>query len=1339
MDIKAPYMDWSNPDRTGTYKLFKQKAKLFFEVKDIAVGKQVSYILLMTGDEGVHMYNSWELSDEEAQDPSVVWSRFDAHVEPTSNFRVERLTFQRMKQRMDESSDDFLSRLTNQANKCKFRDKEERLIEQLTFGTKHADVQKTLLVQDTDYTLAKAIEACRIYDASVSHQQAFQNIQVQSGHTEVHAVRQGYRSDNSCQQCGLLKHRTGEKCPAKGTACRRCGGKDHWAQGRACPAQHQVGRGRSRGRGNTPHRGRSRGRGRGRGGQASRGRSQSRSRGIYVVEAESPEAEEEFTTVNYDVITINSVQSADVAHATVHVKLPHRCISDTLKLKLDTGAEGNILPLRIFRKMFPEKMDANGYPRKDAVRVDTGVRLTAYNGGNIPQYGVTSLACQYRQSAWHNVSFYIADTDGPAILGLSSCRSMKLVDIRCDENIHEVKTSGGKETSLDSLKQNYPGQFDTIGNFKQPLHLYVDPEVSPVVHPNRKYAIQRKEAIRQELDRMVAMGVIVPETRPTDWVSSITLVEKANGSLRVCLDPKDLNRALKRPIHKTPTLEEITHQFSKAKFFSKLDAKNGYWSIHLDEESSLMTTFNTPFGRYRFLRLPFGLVVSQDVFQQRMDVILERCPGCTGIADDVAVHGATEQEHDSNLWNLMEVAKQEGLVFNSSKCLIKVKEIPFFGQVYSADGVKPDPERVKAIRQLPEPESKQEVREFLGIATYMSPYVPRLSHHAAPLRDLLKQDVEFEWTEQQQSAFKAVKDIICEETMLAYFDPEKDSVIQVDSSLRGIGAVLLQEGKPIAFASKALTETEARYANIERELLAAVYGAERFHTYVYGKPFVVHSDHKPLAMIQLKNLHSAPPRLQRMLLRLQKYNMQIEYRPGKTMLLADGLSRLPGATEKAEIKLDLCVNLVQFSSEKVLELREETSRDAELGPLRDLIIVGWPEHQKDVPKLLRPYWSYRDELAVEDGVIVKGSQQVMIPRSMQPAILEAIHAGHQGRDKCRMRAKSSVFWNGITNDIEQLVAACSICQKYARSQTKEPLLPKDVPPRPWHTLASDFFQMNGVEYMLVVDAFSKFPFVKRMGKSADSAGSIRYLKELFSIFGVPEVLYTDNGSQFTSHAFSKFAQVWMFRHTTSSPVYPQSNGLIERTVGTVKTALIKAAEDGLDPDLALLCLRTTPVTDTIASPVELLMKRKAKSNLPVTLKASQADVQAREELVKRQEKQRVDYDRTAGPELPALCVGQQVRVQDQDSGLWIPAKVLERCPEPRSYIVETPNGGQLRRNRRHLAECPPGRPPEPRRVVRFSEGDASSEAPAEPVPDLKPRPGFSRYGRQLKKTERLDL
>ena len=538
------------------------------------------------------------------------------------------------------------------------------------------------------------------------------------------------------------------------------------------------------------------------------------------------------------------------------------------RLKVDTGTEGNILPQRIYRRMFPHNLDADDFPLVSKVTCQPAVKLRAYNGGEIRQHGSVSIPCSFKSSGWHDLQYFIAESEGPAILGISSWKQLDIVRLQCDDISPDAASGNPPEkvsfSDISDLKIMFPNRFDvTMGDFKGPHRLVPDRTVTPQVHPNRKYAIHRKLAIKQELSKMENMGVIAKITEQIDWVSSLTFTEKRGGGLRVCLDPKDMNHALKRPIHKTPTLEEITHHLAGATFFSKMDSKNGYCSVHLDDESSKLTTFHTPFGRYHFLWLPFGLVVSQDVFQQRMDVILEQCPGCIGIADDIAVYGRDTEEHDRNLMNLMHVAETQGFVFNSQKCVVRTKEIPFFGMIYSADGVRPDPAWIKAIQSLPVPENKTELQEFLGIATCIETFVPRLSHHTSMLRELLKQDVEFSWTAPRDQEFRKVKDQICHETTLTYFDPNKESVLQVDSSLHGLGAVMMQEGRPIAFASKSLPDTESHYANIERELLAVVYGCEHFHTYLYGKPFTAQYDHKPLEMIQLKNLLATPPRLQR--------------------------------------------------------------------------------------------------------------------------------------------------------------------------------------------------------------------------------------------------------------------------------------------------------------------------------------------------------------------------------------------------------------------------------------------------------------------------------------------
>ena len=368
-----------------------------------------------------------------------------------------------------------------------------------------------------------------------------------------------------------------------------------------------------------------------------------------------------------------------------------------------------------------------------------------------------------------------------------------------------------------------------------------------------------------------------------------------------------------------------------------------------------------------------------------MDQILEQCSGTISIADDGGVFGRTEEEHNANLNQLMRAAQKHGLVFNGDMCKIKTCKLHLFGLVFDANGVHPDPARIDDIRRMTKPADADELREFLGIATYISPFIPKLSANTATPRDLIKKDSIFAWNSSHDKAFESTKKLICREVTLAYFKPGADTVIQVNASGRGLGAVLMQAGKPIAFASKSLSDCATRYANIEREMLAVVFGCERFHTYVYETQFTVESDHKPLEMIILKNLAAAPQRSQRMLLRIQPYDVQIRYRPDKEMALADTLSRQPSPDNKI-IEPDVQISHVQFSTRTLDDLRREARNDSELQNLLKVIVDGWPDRQRDLHPQLQPFWPYRDELVADDGIVLKGNRIVM-PASLQPDTL----------------------------------------------------------------------------------------------------------------------------------------------------------------------------------------------------------------------------------------------------------------------------------------------------------------------------------------------------------------
>ena len=290
----------------------------------------------------------------------------------------------------------------------------------------------------------------------------------------------------------------------------------------------------------------------------------------------------------------------------------------------------------------------------------------------------------------------------------------------------------------------------------------------------------------------------------------------------------------------------------------------------------------------------------------------------------------------------MERTRKAGIKLNEEKCVIKTKECNFFGMLYTPDGVKPSPDKIKAIEEMETPKDKKELHTFLGMTTYISSFIPKLADHTASLRDLLKENVEFVLNSSHSKAFQKVKSMICTATTLAYYDRNEPVVLHVDASMKGLGAALFQNNRPIAFASKVLTPVETRYANIERELLAVVYGCEKFHSYLYGRSFVVKTDHRPLEQIHKKNLMQAPPRLQRMLLRLQPYDCEIKYLPGKEMVTADALSRLSPLDEFEVPDMKVKVHhLIRITPAKMQEFKDETAKDQTLQLLSCQVVQGW--------------------------------------------------------------------------------------------------------------------------------------------------------------------------------------------------------------------------------------------------------------------------------------------------------------------------------------------------------------------------------------------------------------
>ena len=852
-----------------------------------------------------------------------------------------------------------------------------------------------------------------------------------------------------------------------------------------------------------------------------------------------------------------------------------------------------------------------------------------------------------------------------------------------------------------------------MGTLPKVHHIHVDPDIKPVVHPPRRVPIALHAKLKAELDRMESVGVIDRVTEPTDWVNSLVVVQKPNGQIRVCLDPKDLNKAIKRHHYQLPTAEDILSRMSGAKFFSKLDASSGYWQICVDKESSKLLTFNSPFGRYKFNRLPFGVHHASEVFQADVAEILEGIEGVQNAQDDIIIWGSTKAEHDQRLRDAMMQIRKSGMKLNKTKCVFSAREITFLGHTLTDVGIKPDLRKVTAITEMPNPQSKEDLRRFLGMVNYLAKFVPDLSDITAPLRELLEKDAQWCFEAAHENAIERLKSIITSEPVLKYFDPQLPTKVSTDASKSGLGATLEQKHGdkwcPVAFASRALTQAEYNYCPIEKETLSVLFGCEKFHEFVYGQLFEVENDHQPLKSIFNKPISKAPPRIQRFLLRLYRYDFTLNNTPGKNMVVSDALSRAYLKDQKPEISdaemnymIHSVISSLPISDEKLKQFQTETSKDETLRTLHKYVMNGWPKNKNDINPTSMPYFNIRDEISVANGLVLKG-ERIIVPLSMRKEMKQIIHSGNQGIEKCKARAREALYWPGMSAEIADIVSACSTCQEHRNYQQCEELLKHEVPREPWIKVGADLFTLKRKNYLLVVDYFSKFCEISLLADTS-SPTIITNMKSIFARHGIPKLAVSDN--QLDTKEFKNFQKEWDFNLTTSSPHYPKSNGMAERTVQTVKKLLKKALANDEDPYLALLAYRTTPGVNNTPSSAYCLMQRNSRTTLPSVKSSSKS----RETDKSNQSHKIKKYHDQHACNLPDLQIGDTVRLRQKafPKKLWNrKGKVLSKLEEPRSYKVETEQGIILRRNRRDLLKTKESFEPKP-------EGELDTCTPVDP-------------------------
>ena len=853
----------------------------------------------------------------------------------------------------------------------------------------------------------------------------------------------------------------------------------------------------------------------------------------------------------------------------------------------------------------------------------------------------------------------------------------------------------------EKVETTYADVFQGLGKFPgEPYKLRLKPDAVPAKHRPRKVPVHLQDAFHEEVERLVKIDVLEKVTEPTEWVNSFVIVEKVidssnahspnhviKKSIRLCIDPKDLNEALEREPYYSRSIDELISMFAGAKVFTIVDMDKGYWQVVLHPESRKLTCMAFDIGRYQFKRLPMGSKVASDIFQRMLDSVYIGLPGVTGIADDMVIFGRNEEEHDRNLILFLETTRKNGLILNKRKLQFKKEEVSFFGHRWNSTGISPDPKKTESILKMQFPPDKETMHSFLGLVNFLNRYTPRLAELCSPLRKLILKDSHYSPGDTEHAAFDAIKAEFKRKIILPYFDRNKETILQTDASKKGFGAVILQEEQPIYYASRALTSAEKNYQNLEREAQAAVWGMEKFHYFLYGRKFILQTDQKPLVSIFRKHMIDVSPRIQRITIQAWQYDFVPQHIPGRINVIADSLSRVtPLEFQNSNAEKDiLAVNFLQYSSIEERERDEvlqETNKDKELQSLKHYISTGWPAKRSQIPMSLHPYWNFRDELTVESGILMKNSK-VLIPETLKQKYLMQIHQGHQGIEACRSRAREFVFWVNINSDLKELVEKCDICQSQQNSTAIVQKYVSEVPPHPWHTLGSDLFCFQRIDFLVVVDYFSKYLIVRKIPNSTSSA-VIKELGMIFSEFGKPQIFRSDNGPCYASLEFEFFMQNWLIEHRTSSPHYPQSNGLAESMVKVSKNLIEKAVRQDLPWNRLLLDYRCTPISSEIPSPAEILFGRKLRSSISILPSQVMNDrISKQRELIARKEGKFYTNVKDFQDRIKALPfeAGQNVWLQNSDSRKYEEAVICEKCREPNSYMVQIPATGQcFRRN-----------------------------------------------------------
>lgn len=782
-------------------------------------------------------------------------------------------------------------------------------------------------------------------------------------------------------------------------------------------------------------------------------------------------------------------------------------------------------------------------------------------------------------------------------------------------------------------------------------------DTAPVATSPRRVPLALEEKVDKLVEDLLANDIIRPSESP--WNAPIVIVAKKNGDIRLCVDYRRLNAVTKRVVYPIPATQQLLDCLSGSQFFTTLDLSQGYHQIPVAEEDIPKTAFATRKGQFEYKRMPFGLSTAPATFQRLMHIVLknENWEKCLIYLDDILIFGRSVEEHLERVKAVLQRIREAGLKLSPSKCFFLRKEVDYLGHIVTSDGIRTDPKKIEKVKGWSTPTTIKQLRSFLGFCGYYRRFIKHYAEIVRPLEALCTedplvtgvtkkrlQDITNRWTEAQENSFNALKLALTSAPILAYPTEKDQFILDTDASDTGIGAVLSQvqdgEERVIAYASRRLTKSEKRYCVTRKELLAVHTFVKNFRHYLFGRRFLVRTDHKALLwMLNWRKPNTSQYCLWKA--ELEMYDMDIIHRAGKLHANADALSRLPNC-QQCDLKHENPVtrryvkvfgsslsdeNSGMESEENHLVMRVTT----ESLPQPDWIIKNDPElgiivalmraekiTQTTVPhavatgnRNIKELWKQRDKLRIRGDVLyfVQGEHyRLVVPLNERRELVKRIHlsVGHAGIDKVAYVARADYYWPGMDEDINVLIRQCLQCQQTKNKPPfdKAPFQPTLVG-EPFERVAMDIsgpfhVSKHGHRYILaIIDYFSKFPVLIPLKRTDAETIARKFFKHWIALFGAPIIIHTDRGTNFESDLLKELCLLMGIKKTRTSPYYPQADGLVERLFRTIKPLISATVLSSHIPwceaiTIVEMGLRSSVQATTGFSPFEVIFGKRMK-------------------------------------------------------------------------------------------------------------------------------------------------